>query len=484
MVNLSLLSGHVPENWRTAVVIPLLKKPGLDLVYKNFRPVSNLPFISKVVEKAAFQQLLVHCEKNAPLPKFQSGFRKYHSTETALLKVQNDILMSMDNKEVTLLVLLDLSAAFDTIEHSILLNILQQDFGVVGTALNWFDSFLSGRKQRILVGDKTSDDFNLNCGVPQGSCMGPVLFTLYVSRLFNIISQHLPSVHGYADDTQIYLSFRPYSIHSEINAVSVIEKCIADVRSWFIANRLMINDAKTEFLIIGTRQQLEKTSIESIIIGDTLIKPLESVRNLGSWFDAHMRMNVHIGKICSKAFRGLYNIRQIRKFLTVQSTKTLVHAFVSSHLDYCNALLFGLPKYQLDRLQKVQNAAARVVFQIAKFDHITPALIDLHWLPVTFRVQFKLLLLVYKSLHNQSPPYIKDLLSPKPATNYALRSSTQSLLFVPKANCSSLGDRAFAHAAPVLWNSLPLTIRTSSSLAIFKKQLKTFLFRKAFSSFQ
>ena len=153
----------------------------------------------------------------------------------------------------------------------------------------------------------------------------------------------------------------------------------------------MINDAKTDFLIIGTRQQLEKTSIESIIIGDTVIKPLESVRNLRSWFDAHMRMNVHIGKICSKAFRGLYNIRQIRKFLTVESTKTLIYAFVSSHLDYCNALLFGLPKYQLDRLQKVQNAAARVIFQIAKFDHITPALIDLHWLPLTFRVQFKFL---------------------------------------------------------------------------------------------
>jgi len=174
IVNLSLLSGCVPENWRTAVV--------------------------------------VHCDKNTPLPKFQSGFRKYHLTETALLKVQNGILMSMDDKEVTILVLLDLSAAFDTIKHSILLNILQHDCGVSGTALNWFDSFLSGRKQRILVGDKTSDYFNLNCGVPQGSCMGPALFTLYVSRLFNIISQYLPSV---ADGTQIYLSFRPCSIHSE-----------------------------------------------------------------------------------------------------------------------------------------------------------------------------------------------------------------------------------------------------------------------------
>ena len=127
--------------------------------------------------------------------------------------------MSMDNKAVTLLVLLDLSAALDTIEQFILLNILQRDFGVVGTALNWFSSFLSGRKQRILVDEKTSDDFNLNCGVPQGSCMGPILFTLYVSRLFNIISQHLPSVHGYADNNQFYISFRPCSIHSEINAV-------------------------------------------------------------------------------------------------------------------------------------------------------------------------------------------------------------------------------------------------------------------------
>ena len=141
----------------------------------------------------------------------------------------------------------------------------------------------------------------------------------------------------------------------------------------------------------------------------------------------------------------------------MQSTKTLIHAFVSWHLDYCNTLLFGLPKYQLDRLQKVQNAAARVIFQIAKFDHITPALIDLHRLPVTFRVQIKLLLFVYKSLHNQSPSYIKGLLSLMPAANYTLRSCAKSLPFVPKVNCSTIGDRAFAHTAPGLWNSLPLT---------------------------
>ena len=218
------------------------------------------------MEKAALQQLLIHCEKNAPLPKFQSGFCKYHSTETALLKVQNDILTSMDNTEVTPLVLLNLSAVFDATEHSILLNILQQDFGVAGTALNRFDSFLSGCKKCILVGDKTSDDFNLNCGVPQGSCKGPVLFSLYISRLLDIISLNLPSVHGYAADTQIYLSFRPCSIHSEINAVSLIEKCIADVCSWFIGHRLMINDAKTDFLIIAPVNNLRKHLLNLLLL--------------------------------------------------------------------------------------------------------------------------------------------------------------------------------------------------------------------------
>ena len=210
-----------------------------------------------------------------------------------------------------------------------------------------------------------------------------------------------------------------------------------------------------------------------------LTPSLNLQKAFGTLGPSSTRMTVHIDKICGTAFRGLYNKRHIRKFLTVQSTKTPIHAFVSSHPDKCNALLFGLPKYQFDRLQKVHNAADRVIFQIAKFDHITPALIGLHRLPVTFSVQFRLLLFVYKSLHNQIPLYIKDLLSLKPAANYALRSSVQSLLFVPKIKCFTRGDQAIAHVAPVLWNSLPLTIRTSGSLTIFKKHLKTFLFRES-----
>ena len=480
MVNLSLCEGIVPDHWKTALVLPLLKKLGLDLIFKNFRPVSNLPFVAKSAEKAVISQLSTHCATNAPLPENQSSYREHHSTETALLKVQNDILLSMDRQEVTLFVLIDLSAAFDTIDHGILLETLEKDFGVIGDAQKWLASYLSGRKQRILIKNHKSDAFNLGSGVPQGSCLGPVLFLLYAAGLFKIIDKHLPKAHSYADDTQIYLSFRPYPPVSQDVALGIIENCVADIRAWMLSNRLLINDTKTEFVIISSRQQVSKIHIDKIKVGESTIEPVKMVRNLGAWFDSHMSMNSHIGKVCSKAFRSLYNIRQIRKFLSEETTKILVHAFVTSHLDYCNSLLYGLPQYQYDRLQRVLNAAARVVCLVPKFDHITPVLSRLHWLPVRYRVTFKILLLVYKALHVKAPPYISALLKAKPVGRYNLRSDGQDMLVVPKTMLKTFGDRAFAKAGPSLWNELPVDIRRASSVETFKSQLKTFLFKKAF----
>ena len=225
---------------------------------------------------------------------------------------------------------------------------------------------------------------------------------------------------------------------------------------------------------------MSKININEITVGESTIEPVEAVQSLGMWFDSHMSMDIHIGKVCSKAFRSLYNIRQIRKFLSEDTTKILVHAFVTSHLDYCNSLFYGLPQYQYDRLQRVLNAAARVVCLIPKFDHITPVLIGLHWLPVRYRVIFKILLLVYKALHANVPPYISDLLTPKHIGCYSLRSNEQNLLIVPKTMRKTFGDRAFAKAGPFLWNELPADIREASTVETFKSRLKTFLFKKAF----
>ena len=199
------------------------------------------------------------------------------------------------------------------------------------------------------------DDFHLNCGVPQGSCMVPILFILYISRLCHVIANHLPSSHGYADDTQLYLSLRPNDRSSQDHTIAAVEACISDVRSWLIYTRLSINDSKTECLQLSPSQSMIQPSslstvFETWVPGLTLIRPCPF----------------------SKAFHELYKICQIRKFLSPEPTKTLVHAFafVTSQLDYCNSLLFGIPKYQTDCLQKVLNAAAHLIFRIPKFHHI------------------------------------------------------------------------------------------------------------------
>ena len=242
IVNSSLSSGYFPAEWKEALVCPLLKKAGLDLVFKNLRPVSNLQFLSKLTEQAVFDQTYNRMMDLGLYPLFQSAYRKGHSTETALLKVQNDILMNMNRQHVTLLVLLDLSAAFDTVDHKILLHLLHSSLGITGTALKWFESYLSYRSQRVFSGGCLSDSIKLPYGVPQGSCLGPLLFTIYSSKLFEVIKHHLPVAHAYADDTQLYLSFNPNTSSSQSEAIKGMELCIKAIRAWMITDKLKLND--------------------------------------------------------------------------------------------------------------------------------------------------------------------------------------------------------------------------------------------------
>ena len=174
--------------------------------------------------------------------------------------------------------------------------------------------------------------------------------------------------------------------------------------------------------------------------------------------------------------------QQWRTFVSRRSTKTLIHAFVSSRVDYCNSLLYGLPAYQLNKLRRVQNAAARLIFQETKYCHVRPLLYNMHWLPAEFRIDFKILLLTYKAINGLAPFYLHELISLKEACKYKLRSDCDGLLLNPVKfkTLTTLGDRSFAAAAPQLWNSLPYAIRSSPSVASFKKTLKTFLFQKAF----
>lgn len=472
MVNLSLQQGEFPNKFKTAVVRPLLKKPDLPKdELGSYRPVSNLFFLSKVIERIVYNRLNSHIAAFPALSQFQSAYRKYHSCETALTKIVNDLLNAVEGKKVTALVLLDLSAAFDTVDHEILLGRLNTYFGISGNALKFFQSYLSDRSQQVAIGDSISPILAVPTGVPQGSVLGPVLFSLYTSPLDQIIGNSTTKYHFYADDTQIYISFSPNDADYSFTALS---GKLTEVHNWLINNKLTVNPSKTEFLLIGTRQQCNKVSNPSIDFQGSSLVPTDSARNLGVIIDSNLTFQKQISKVCQISFFQIRQLRAIRPYLDMNTAVMLANALVSSRLDFCNSLYYGLPLHRIHSLQRVQNSIARLTVPGTGFrDHMTPVLKRLHWLPVQQRIEFKIAVTTFKVLQNQQPQYLANLLTRMPDSSR--RSSGKNLLQMPFIK-SEIGRRSFSYAAPKIWNSLPQSIRDITSLEMFKRHLKASLF--------
>jgi hypothetical protein len=479
VINNSLSTGIFPESFKTALVKPLLKKPTLDPnVLKNFRPVSNLTFLSKILEKIVLAQTLKHVNSNSLFSVFQSAYRPHRSTETALLKIFNDLLCALDERKITVLALLDLSSAFDTIDHEILLCRLQSVFGIEGTVLAWFSSYLTERSQTVSVDGCRSEPSPLRFGVPQGSVLGPVLFLLYVQPLSDLISSRSISHHAFADDTQMYNSD---TVERAANAVQSISQCIDHVKSWMTTNKLMLNDGKTEAMLVANPRISSSLPLpSSLSVDGTLIGFSASVRNLGVTLDSGLSMSQHVRAVCRSSYLELRRISSVRHLLTVEATKTLVCAFVLSKLDYCNSLLCGCPQYLIDRLQKIQNNAARLVVRVRKTDHVTPILKSLHWLPVSSRIQYKVMSICFNCLSGTSPEYLSSLLHVYTPSRELRSSSDKRKLCIPSVQTKTFGQRTFVYQAPVLWNTLPLEVRNSESVSDFKRSLKTHLFKLYF----
>ena len=480
IVNKSLEDAEVPLNFKQAVVRPLLKKPSLDKeVFKNYRPVSNLSFVSKVLEKVVALRLDKHLEDNILHEPRQSAYRKGHSTETALLRVHHDIAAALDNNCHAVLVMLDLSAAFDVIDHRILMHRLEHTLGITGAALSWIQSYLSDRNMRVAIGDAMSDKKSIAIGVPQGSVLGPKLYCMFTKPIGEICRRHNMSYHCYADDTQVYIVIRP--LDNWNNYRVRLEACLSDISKWMSSNMLKLNHDKTELVVFAPRKSARDLADIRLTFDGCVIKPVPVVKNLGAYFDAALSMDSHVCAVAKSCYFQIRNIGRIRHLIDEETCKTLIHALVTSRLDYANALLVGLPCSATNKLQRVQNTAARMVTRTKKHDHITPVLIDLHWLPVQFRIQFKVLVHTYKAVHRQGPVYLSELIIPycPPRT---LRSENGMLLNVPRTRTKLYGNRRFDFSASTLWNALPLDLRRAKSLDIFKQNLKTHLFKSAFNA--
>ena len=282
----------------------------------------------------------------------------------------------------------------------------------------------------------------------------------------------------FADDTQLYLT-----CEKAVDSIVNLERCVDDIRLWMMKNRLVLNDSKTEVMHIRSkfrdRCKIKPVDLCSVRVGSTNVKTSVSVRDLGVFLTNRSDMKLNVSKICQAASFALHRIGRVRNILDRTRTEKLVHAFVTSRLDYCNSLLYNIEDKHLHKLQLIQNSAARLVTRTRMIEHITPVRQALHWLPIQARVHFKLLLFVHKILHNQAPTYLSDLISVKVSRMPTRSTAPGAVVLEPfRWDQKNFAYRSFSNAAPSLWNVLPAHIRLSPTITSFKSALKTHLFRQ------
>lgn len=469
IINQSIDTDVFPCNWKEAKVIPSFKTESRhDL--SNYRPIAILPILSKIIEKHVHLALSKHLNKFDLLRNTQSGFREKHSCETALLKVVDQWMESIDKGYILGTVFLDLSKAFDLVNHEIMVTKLRI-YGVSSKAINWFKSYLVNRSQCTYLNGVLSSSRRIACGVPQGSILGPLLFLIYINDID--LTLEYCSADMYADDTTFYASDT-----STINLNNKLQRDMEKVSAWCDRNKMAINTTKTKVLLMGSGQRLaslpDNANTLSVTLGGKILKTVKYEELLGVKIDNNLSWHIQVDNVCKTVSNRLALLRRIQPYIDLNTKIIFYNGYVRPILDYCSIVWGTCGANDLQKLLHMQKAAARIITNSGRYESSTELFKMLKWHPVDTQIRIRRLIMMYKTMNGLSPNYLTQLFNfTHEIHNHNLRSTTQSNLYL-KDGKTEYHKRRFSFIAAKEWNSLPAECKHAKSLPIFKRLVNEF----------
>ena len=460
--NLSITTGIFMDDWKDARVTPIYKSDDRRKC-ENYRPISILSVVNKIFEKAVFEQLYYYLNDNSLLSRFQSGFRPGHSTLSLLIQMCDHWLENLDNGELNGIVSIDIKKAFDSINHSVLLNKMNEQFGIRGIELRWFQSYLSKRRQVCIVNGHSSSFKEIICGVPQGSILGPLLFLLYINDLPSCLETTTPGL--FADDTQIYTSSSNFT-----DLVNKLNQDLENVCKWLSNNKLQHHPTKTKLMFIGSTHSLKNIINDyPVEINDKPVTRCSSFKCLGVHLDEKLSWDKHIEYICAKIGAGIGVMRRVKPYVTKETLLNIYNAIVLPYFDYCSPLWDKCGSMLKEKLQKLQNRAARVISGASYETPSSEVLQALSWKGVEERHKKTKSVLMYKVLNNHTAPSLRASFIRMRDTqyDYQLRNRETDLV-IPKPRNEYL-KKSFKYSGAVMWNALSADAKSSVSLNNFKR---------------
>ena len=446
LINRSFTDGVFPEVWKSAKVTALFKD-GDKSLKDNYRPISILPTISKIIERAAHVQLCSYVEENKLLPQSQFGFRQKRSTSTALIAFTDQILESMDKGSLTGAVFLDLPKAFDTVDHPLLINKLKS-LGVTGKSLAWFHSYLSCRIQRTMCNNALSPPAKITTGVPQGSILGPLLFLVYINGIQSVLNHSKMTM--FADDMAFYCHD-----NSSTNIQSKLNADLAAITSWLRDNKLTLNVIKSKFMIIGSRAKLNQFSDIALVANNDRLEKVTKFKYLGVTINQHLSWHDHIEQLQRQVAKRLGVLKRIKHLLPVYARKIYVTTMVIPILEYAS-IVWGDKnnKVLMDSIQVLQNKAAKLVLDRAPHSSSTEALKDLNWMNLSTRRQMQRCLFMHNLINDND----RNNMIIRGLDYHSHNTRSKDTIRSIKSN-SKWGLQRSVNSALSEWNALPIEIK-------------------------